>query len=361
MRDAAALRPVLVDVRQHTGPIRGIVHAAGVLADRLIEDKTDEQFADVWSTKVDGAKALLEATAGDDLAVLAFFSSSTGRFGRKGQIDYAAANEALNKLAQHEAAKRPKCRVVSINWGPWDGGMVTLALKKLFAAEGVGVIGLAAGAKFLADELSTLPGGPVEIVVLGALPGDKKSDTAAERMPPASTAAEAPAQEVKPAAAMYPAFERELNIEACPVLRSHVINGRAVLPMALMVEWLATCGFARQSWARTCRAGRSARVQGSDPRTGHPGDDSCAGVRAGSAMRDWKLCRSSCTVATRCMPEPAWCWVGNLEKERLHLQWRAARSSTRMYTTACGCFMDRSCTGSLGSTFVDQKGSSRKR
>ncbi|RIK83407.1 MAG: beta-ketoacyl synthase [Planctomycetota bacterium] len=237
VRDAAALGAVLADAREHLGPIRGVVHAAGVLADRLIEDKTDEQFADVWSTKVDGALALLGATAGDDLAVLAFFSSSTARFGRKGQIDYAAANEALNKLAQREASRRSGCRVVSINWGPWDGGMVTPALKKLFAAEGVGVIGLSAGAQFLADELTTAPGGPVEIVVLGPQPAS--ADAVATPHAKASAESLPQPREAKPTAALHRAFERELSVDACPVLRSHVINGRAVLPMALMVEWLA--------------------------------------------------------------------------------------------------------------------------
>ncbi len=239
VRDAAALRPVLTDARQHLGPIRGAVHAAGVLADRLIEDKTDEQFADVWSTKVDGASALLAATAADDLSVLAFFSSSTARYGRKGQIDYAAANEALNKLAQREARQRPNCRVLSVNWGPWDGGMVTPQLKKLFAAEGVGVIGLEEGAAFLADELATAPGGPVEIVVLGPRPADAEDTISPTGIPSTGDAHVSPSRDIRPPAKMSLAFQRELSIETCPVLRSHVINGRAVLPMALMVEWLA--------------------------------------------------------------------------------------------------------------------------
>src|SRR4029450_7335977 len=100
----------------------------------------------VYSTKVDGAENVLAAIGSDDLRLLVFFSSSTARFGRKGQSDYAAANEALNKLAQAEARLRPRTRVASVNWGPWDGGMVTPQLRKLFASEGVGVIPLREGA-----------------------------------------------------------------------------------------------------------------------------------------------------------------------------------------------------------------------
>ena len=94
---------------------------------------------------------------------MVMFSSSTGRFGRTGQVDYAVANEVLNKIAQQQAGLRPACRVLSLNWGPWDGGMVTPALKQLFADEGIAVIDLNAGADYLVREIATAAGGPVEL------------------------------------------------------------------------------------------------------------------------------------------------------------------------------------------------------
>jgi acyl transferase domain-containing protein len=232
VRDAAAVDRIVSEVRRSHGPIRGIIHGAGVLADRLIEDKTDEQFALVFGTKVEGFRALLDATRADDLRVIVAFSSSTARFGRRGQVDYAAANEVLNKLAQQQAAARPGCRVVSVNWGPWDGGMVTPALRKVFEGEGVGVIGLDAGAAYLAREIATAAGGPVEIVILG--PGSSLSAHAGGNGQPAplSSASSSPSP-------LALAFEREVSVDAMPVLRSHVIGGKAVLPMALMMEWLA--------------------------------------------------------------------------------------------------------------------------
>ncbi len=93
--------------------------------------------------------ALLAAVVPENLRALVLFSSSTARFGRTGQVDYAIANEVLNKTAQQYGRRLPDCRVVAVNWGPWDGGMVTPPLKKLFAEEGVGVIPLAAGAEYL--------------------------------------------------------------------------------------------------------------------------------------------------------------------------------------------------------------------
>ena len=104
VRDEEAVRETVDAVRHEFGPIRGVIHGAGVLADRRIEDKNDEQFARVYDTKVLGLRALLRAVAHDDLKALVLFSSSTARFGRTGQVAYAAANEVLNKIAH--AARR---------------------------------------------------------------------------------------------------------------------------------------------------------------------------------------------------------------------------------------------------------------
>ena len=87
------------------------------------------------------------------LRVLVLFSSSTARFGRTGQVAYAVANEVLNKHARREARSRPACRVVAVNWGPWDGGMVTPSLRPLFEAEGVALIPPEAGARYLVEEI----------------------------------------------------------------------------------------------------------------------------------------------------------------------------------------------------------------
>src|SRR5262249_42488359 len=133
VRDTAKLASVLDETRQSIGPIRGIIHGAGVLRDRRIEDKKDDDLDQVLDTKVAGLRALLDATRTDALRVLLLFASATGRFGRRGQSDYAVANQALVSIAQVEAARRPDCRVAALDWGPWDGGMVTAALKNEFA------------------------------------------------------------------------------------------------------------------------------------------------------------------------------------------------------------------------------------
>ncbi len=164
--DAAAVARVADEVRGSWGPIAGVVHAAGVLADKALREKTDAQFLSVYRTKVDGFKALLAATQADPLRSIVAFSSVAARAGNAGQCDYAAANEALNKLCQAEQHRRgAACSVRSINWGPWDGGMVSPGLKTHFAAMGVGLIPLAGGAEAFADIVTGVRPTTVECVV----------------------------------------------------------------------------------------------------------------------------------------------------------------------------------------------------
>src|SRR5262249_48213804 len=163
VRDSSALNTALAQVRAEFGPVTALIHGAGVIEDRLIVDKTDEQFADVYGTKVYGLRNLVRATANDPLRAVALFSSSTGRFGRAGQADYAVATEVLNKMAQRESKRRSGCRVVAMTWGPWDGGMVSPSLARLFESEGIGLIPLKGGAQFLLAELSDATG-PAEVV-----------------------------------------------------------------------------------------------------------------------------------------------------------------------------------------------------
>ena len=165
--DAVALKALVSEVETTYGPITGVIHGAGVLADKAIADKTDDQFERVYSTKVDGLRALQLATADSPLRLWVQFSSVAARAGNNGQCDYAMANEVLNKVAGQMAVERPWLRVKSMNWGPWEGGMVTPALKARFRAMGVPLIPLAQGAQMLVDEVQSSAPSRVELVLGG--------------------------------------------------------------------------------------------------------------------------------------------------------------------------------------------------
>lgn len=107
-------------------PIKGILHAAGVLEDALLRNQTREKFQKVFAPKVKGGWNLHQKTEelGIQLDFLIFFSSIASLFGTVGQSNYAAANSFLDGLASYRSVRgRP---TLSINWGPWEeSGMAT--------------------------------------------------------------------------------------------------------------------------------------------------------------------------------------------------------------------------------------------
>jgi len=233
VRDTSAVTETLAALRTTYGPIKALIHGAGVLNDRWIVDKTFDQFKAVYDTKVEGLKNLLEATRNDPLAYVILFSSVAGRLGNQGQADYAMANEVLNKMAQQQAAARPGCRIVSINWGPWDGGMVSEGIKKEFVKNGLSLISIESGAAAMLDEMKGHPGDPVE-VILGAARLGPSEQPGVRTVPAAGKSMESGHSREN----LTLSFKREIDIDRYPILRSHVLDGKPVVPLALIAEWL---------------------------------------------------------------------------------------------------------------------------
>jgi NAD(P)-dependent dehydrogenase (short-subunit alcohol dehydrogenase family)/acyl carrier protein len=160
VRDAAAFGAHIDDVYARHGRIDGVIHGAGVIEDRLLADKTKESFDRVFDTKVSSALTLGKKLR-DDVRFVAFFSSVSGAFGNRGQVDYAAANDALDKLALQlsqrlagPGAEGKAPRVLTVNWGPWGGvGMVSPELEREYARRGVATIAPELGADRFVDEL----------------------------------------------------------------------------------------------------------------------------------------------------------------------------------------------------------------
>ncbi|MTE14579.1 acyltransferase domain-containing protein [Nocardia sp. CT2-14] len=171
--DADALAAALAPWR---GDITGVVHGAGVLADSLIPDKTAESIGRVLGPKLTGLAAVL-AAAGEPRHLI-LFTSVAGLFGNTGQADYAAANEALGRFAVSWGARDPERRVTALDWGAWDGGMVTPALREHFAARGVPLLAPAAGAAAFAAQF-TAARREEPILLVGAATALSTADTPA--------------------------------------------------------------------------------------------------------------------------------------------------------------------------------------
>jgi len=119
--DRDALARLLADIPVDY-PLRGVVHAAGVLDDALLADVTPARLAGVYAPKAVAARHLHELTIDAGLDLFVLFSSFAATMGGPGQGAYAAANAELDALARHRSDLG--LPALSMAWGAWaDGGM----------------------------------------------------------------------------------------------------------------------------------------------------------------------------------------------------------------------------------------------
>ena len=122
---------LLQSIQRGMPPLKGIVHAAGVLDDGIIRDQTWARFAAVMAPKIEGAWHLQRHTRELDLDFCMLFSSTASCLGSPGQGNYAAANAFLDALAH--ATRRGGGRATTINWGPWEGAGMAATHKEAAA------------------------------------------------------------------------------------------------------------------------------------------------------------------------------------------------------------------------------------
>ena len=216
IQDPGAIDTIFARVRKEFTQISAIIHGAGVLEDKLIADKRLDQFNRVFDTKVEGLDVLVKSSGSDPLKYFVLFSSIAARTGNMGQCDYAMANEVLNKTAQRLAMAKPDCQILSMNWGPWAGGMVNDGLKREFSRKGIDLIPLDQGALQLLKEMGNPDKKPIEIVI-----GAQSSNT--------------PSKEP----VLKTVLNQSFGIDASPIIESHKIAREPVVPFAVLIELLA--------------------------------------------------------------------------------------------------------------------------
>ncbi len=221
--DAEAVARAIAVTAAELGPVTGIIHGAGALADRLVADKADDDFDTVFRPKVDGLERVLAALDPAALRYLVLFSSTAGAFGNAGQADYAMANAVLDQAALRLAVALPSCRVVSIGWGPWLGGMVTPELARRFVERGIRPIPVDTGADLFVRALACPPGAPAHLIVGQDLKRPHDGG---------------PAAAATPAAARFEE-RRRFTLATDPELAEHRIDGRPVVPVGWMLAWMA--------------------------------------------------------------------------------------------------------------------------
>ena len=211
----------LNEILKNWGPITGLIHGAGRLADKHIQNKTEEDFNNVLSVKLDGLLSMLSVVNPDQLKHLVLFSSVAGFYGNIGQTDYAMANEILSKAAHLFRTNHPNTKVSAINWGAWEGGMVSPELQKKFEEAGVKLVNHPGGAAMFINEFNTVYENEPQVIIGGTLPTPQSELT----------------DDLK-----THKIERHIELKDNPFLVHHSIQGNPVLPVVNAAAWMAdTC------------------------------------------------------------------------------------------------------------------------
>ena len=247
LTDADAVTKIIKQVRERSGHIDVLLHAAGTERSHFLPDKDAREFDLIFDVKSDGWFNLLHAIGDMPLGATVAFSSIAGRFGNAGQTDYSAANDLLCKITSSFRTTRPATRGIVIDWTAWGGiGMATRgSIPKMMELAGIDMLPPEAGIPLIRRELTA--GGVGEIVIglrLGVLLNEWDAtgglDTSA-----AGTLTRSPEQGPFIGKIAGMGLQRGVKIETTldpaiqPFLHDHQIDGTPVLPGVMGIEAFA--------------------------------------------------------------------------------------------------------------------------
>jgi NAD(P)-dependent dehydrogenase (short-subunit alcohol dehydrogenase family) len=244
-REPSQVEALFNHIYGHYGRLDAVVHGAGIIEDKLLADKPLDSFARVFDTKVDSLFLLSRYLRPESLKLLVLFSSIAGRYGNRGQSDYATANEVMNRFAWYLDQQWSLVRVVAINWGPWDSeGMASEGVKRQLREQGIIPIPEIEGRQFFLNEIYYGRKGEAEVIA-GEGPWESKEQEQA-RLRIVDLAPKLPPR-------AFPLLERELQLQPNgsltlshqfsllndPYLRDYSPQGLPTLSPAIALEWLA--------------------------------------------------------------------------------------------------------------------------
>ncbi len=120
--DYESLKEAVVEINAALPPVRGVVHAAGVLNDKMLIHLDWNDFEKVLDPKAAGTINIYLAVGAEELDFFMMLSSITSVVGNMGQGNYASGNYFMNSFAAHMGMNR--LPGYTFCWGPWnEGGM----------------------------------------------------------------------------------------------------------------------------------------------------------------------------------------------------------------------------------------------
>jgi len=248
LTDADAVTKIIQQVRERSGHVDVLLHAAGVERSHFLPDKDAREFDLVFDVKSDGWFNLLHSIGDMPLGATVAFSSIAGRFGNAGQADYSSANDLLCKITSSFRNTRPGTRGIVVDWTAWGGiGMATRgSIPKMMELAGIDMLPPEAGIPLIRREL-TAGSTKGEIVIgqrLGVLLNEWDAagglDTSATE---ASKSSLAPGPMISKITSV--GLQSGITIETTldpviqPFLHDHQIDGTPVLPGVMGIEAFA--------------------------------------------------------------------------------------------------------------------------
>ncbi len=248
LTDADAVTKIIQQVRERSGRIDVLLHAAGVERSHFLPDKDAREFDLVFDVKSDGWFNLLHSIGDMPLGATVAFSSIAGRFGNAGQTDYSSANDLLCKITSSFRTTRPRTRGIVVDWTAWGGiGMATRgSIPKMMELAGIDMLPPEGGIPLIRREL-TAGATKGEIVIgqrLGVLLNEWDAtgglDTSATE---ASKSSLAPGPMIGKITSV--GLQSGITIETMldpaiqPFLHDHQIDGTPVLPGVMGIEAFA--------------------------------------------------------------------------------------------------------------------------
>ncbi len=249
LTDVEAVAKIVNEVRERSGHIDVLLHAAGIERSHVLPDKDPREFDLVFDVKSDGWFNLLHAIGDMPLGATVAFSSIAGRFGNGGQADYSSANDLLCKIASSFRSSRPATRAIAIDWTAWGGiGMASRgSIPKMMELAGIDMLPPEAGIPLIRREL-TVGGRRGEIVIgrrLGLLLNEWDStgglDTKATEAAEQGLRGHGPMIGSITGMGLYDGLTIETTLDPTlqPFLHDHQIDGIPVLPGVMGIEAFA--------------------------------------------------------------------------------------------------------------------------
>lgn len=223
MNDKASVKAAVDKAVTRWGRVDGVIHGAGVDQSRDLTSKTVDELQFVMSVKLSGLAHLQAALAEQPVKTWMAFGSVSSRFGNEGQVDYAAANEAMvrwmmgSSLFQHPLV---------VDYTAWDDIGMAASLATFMKERGVDMLPASTTSQHTAG--LWLAGGEGEWVYSGRLPTPNDKGN-----PLGKVLFRVPGREVE--------YSKDLYTGRDVYLQDHRMGDTEIQPGVVSLAWMQRC------------------------------------------------------------------------------------------------------------------------